>query len=155
MIRVARDAVDVDGVRSQESHRTLICTSRGAAHHQRERLRRRHVDAVRERCDDEARTVPEVLIIIRHDRVADRDLRPFATETRLGIPGRVSEVRIPGREAHHARRRRRLPIFVLELGLPLELRGVAHFFSYELLDDVAAVTVHRNTNHDARAVLSI
>ena len=107
-----------------------VPTGRRAAHHQRERLRRGHVDAVRQRRDDEARTVPEVLIIIRHDRITYSYLRPFTTETRLGIPGRISEVRVARREAHHARRRRRLPIFVLELGLPLELRGVAHFLPY-------------------------
>ena len=109
--------------------KTLIRTGRRAAHHQRERLRRRHVDAVRERCNHEARTVAEVLIIIGHDRITYSYLRPFTTETRLGIPGRISEMGISGREAHHARRRRRLPIFVLELGLPLELRRVAHFLS--------------------------
>ena len=132
---MARDAVaatHLSGVRgeSRRWRKTLIWTSGSAAHHQRQRLRRRHVDAVRERCYDQARPVAEVLIIIRHDRVADRDLGSFTTETRLGIPGRISEVRVARREAHHARRRRRLPIFMLELGLPLELRRVAHFFPY-------------------------
>ena len=137
------------------AYKTLIWTGRRAAHHERQRLRRRHINTIGERCNHEARPVPEVLIIIRHDRVTYSYLRPFTTETRLGIPGRISEMGISGREAHHARRRRRFSIFMLELGLPLELRGVAHFFSDQLLDDVAAVRVHRNTNHDARAVLAV
>ena len=64
-------------------------------------------------------------------------------------------MRIPRGKAHHARRRRRLAVLVFQLRLPLKFGRVAHFLPDQLLDDVATVRVHRNTHHDARAVLSI
>ena len=80
-----------------------------AAHLQVERLRRRHVDAVRQGRDHEAGPVAEVLVVVRQDGVADGDLRALA---RLGPEVRVA--------ADMGRARRRDPELVLELGLPLE-----------------------------------
>mmetsp|Transcript_33252 Transcript_33252/g.87955 ORF Transcript_33252/g.87955 Transcript_33252/m.87955 type:complete len:1619 (-) Transcript_33252:4415-9271(-) len=106
---------------------------RGAAQHQPQRLRQGDVAPVRQRGDHQTAAVPDVLVAVDSDPVADPD------------DARLLRVRRVGDQV--LARRHGAPLEA-KLGQPLEVRRVDDLLGHERLDDVAAVHVDGDDTDD-------
>ena len=73
-----------------EEVKTLIGTGRRAAHHEREGLGGRDVDAIREWCDDQPRSITKIFVVVGHDGITNSYFCSLASQASLRISGRVA-----------------------------------------------------------------